>query len=100
MTINFEEKLRYSDFSYDFIDGLTKSLTERIRSDEEVMAEIKTMAEAEYAEYEDARKNRTSRLQIFTLTLQDFINSIVDEAAENAVQRIKVYCEFDLEVSI
>ena len=89
MTITFEEKLRYRDLSSDRIDELVESVKNYIKGNEDIMKEIKEFCEEENKDSVEGK-----------LSMKDYIDLKIDEMANDAVDKIRIYCSFDLEVSI
>ena len=89
MEFTLNEKLNSGDLSTDFYDGLVSQVRSLIEDNEELMAEIKEFCEEENKDNVEGK-----------LSLQDYINLKIDEMADEAVSRLRIYCEFDVEVKL
>lgn len=90
MVINFNDyKLRYNDMSIIAIEQLENSIRESIIADEFLMLEIKASCEEEMREFPESK-----------LTLRERIELKIDEIIDESLQKIKIYCDFSIEVKL
>lgn len=90
MTFDFTDyKLRSEDLDSDFIAEIEDALRNRIKNDEDLMNEIREIVKEETAEGMSDK-----------LTFEDYLNMKLDDIVEDAVSKIRIYCDFDLEVEI
>jgi len=88
MIVNYEDKLYRNDLSYEKNEMLVGVVKSRIKDNKELMTKIK-----EFVEY-DNRDNVEGKI-----SNESFVELKVDEMAQNAVNMIKMYVEFDMDVS-
>lgn len=86
MIFTYEDKIRANDLAFDYKEQLIGITAERIREDDELMNRVDAFCRIELAEYEGK------------FTLKQLIDLKVDELAEEAVSRIRIYATFDIEV--
>ena len=87
--LSFEEKLGAVDLNSDFKERITESVKESILSNEPLMAEIREFVEEENADNVEGRVSN-----------KDYVNLKVDEMASDAVDKTRIYCDFDGEVKL
>jgi hypothetical protein len=86
MIFTYEDKIRANDLAFDYREQLIGVTAERIREDDELMNRVDAFCRIELAEYEGK------------FTLEQLIDLKVEELAEEAVSRIRIYASFDIEV--
>jgi len=86
MIFTYEDKIRANDLVFDYREQLVGITADRIREDDELMNRIDAFCRIELAEYGGK------------FTLKQLVDSKVDELAEEAVSRIRIYATFDIEV--
>ena len=86
MIFTYEDKIRANDLAFDYKEELIGITAERIREDDELMDRVDAFCRIELAEYEGK------------FTLEQLIDLKVEELAEEAVSRIRIYASFDIEV--
>lgn len=86
MIFTYEDKIRANDLAFDYREQLIGVTADRIREDDELMNRIDAFCRIELAEYEGK------------FTLEQLIDLKVEELAEEAVSRIRIYASFDIEV--
>jgi hypothetical protein len=85
--ITLEQKLRHSDLSDEFIRDLEGTVRDSIKGDEELMKQISESEKAEFPDVDEAK-------------LKSFIDLKVDDIATETVEKIRIYCDFDLEITL
>ena len=96
MKFTMEDKLISIDFSFNYYSSLAKVTEERIKEDTELMAEILEVSKEAKKEYDENLKEGEAP----RLTLQDYIDLKIDDLAIKAVDQIRLYVEFDVEVNL
>lgn len=86
MIFTYEDKIRANDLAFDYKEELIGITIDRIKDNDELMQDITQYCKGEQMEYEGALK------------LQQLIELKVEELAEEAVSRIRIYASFDIEV--
>jgi len=90
MIINFNDyKFRYTDMSIIAIEQLELSVRESIIKDDGLMLEINATCEEEMREFPDSK-----------LTLKERVDLKIDEIIDNALSKVKIYCDFSIEVKL
>jgi len=87
MIFTYEDKIRANDLACDYKEELIGITIDRIKDDDELMQDITQYCRGEQMEYEGALK------------LQQLIDLKVEELAKKAVDSIRIYASFDIEVS-
>jgi len=87
MIFTYEDKIRAGDLAFDYKEELIGITIDRIKDDDELMQDITQYCRGEQMEYEGALK------------LQQLIDLKVEELAKKAVDSIRIYASFDIEVS-
>ena len=87
MKYTFEEKLHSGDLDFNFLQSMESQLLSEMESDEDLKKEIAEIVKDEEPELsEDAVASE--------------VQSRLETMASNAVDNIRIYCSFDLEVSV
>lgn len=83
MRLTLEEKLTSTDLSYEFTESLIKRVVDHIHDDKFQMSVIHDIIKEENP---DTAEEDLTRL----------IEWYVEDIAEDAVSKLKIFCEFDL----
>lgn len=89
MKLSFDQKLGANDLSYAYLERMKSSVEESIKENKELMDEVEANV------IEDADGEGLTQEQI-----KNRVGLKVDEAAQAAVDSIKLYVEFDVEVKL
>ncbi len=87
MIFTYEDKIRSGDLAFDYKEELIGITIDRIKDNDELMQDITQYCKGEQMEYKGAFK------------LQQLIDLKIEELAEKAVDSIRIYASFDIEVS-
>lgn len=85
MRFSYDDKIRAGDLDNSYRDSLVKYTIDRIRDEKELMEEIREFIIDENPEATESQ-------------IESWIDLKIDEIAEEAIDRIRVYVEFDVEV--
>ena len=96
MTFNMNDRIGYGELSDTYQNNLIETITERIKDDEELMAEIKKNLEEELKEEGD--KEYKKALKRFSL--EDRLGWEIEEIALKSLERVRIYVDFDVEVEL
>ena len=87
MKFSYEDKIRGTDLEFDYKYNLVRITIERIKNNPELMDKIKELVIDDYVETTGNKPSYT-----------DFVELKIDELATDAVDGIRIYTEFDIEV--
>ena len=89
MTFTYDDRIGMNNFSFDYKESMLGVIVDRIKDNEELMAEIRAFCEEELKEYTGGK-----------LTLQDLIDLKIDDVAQKALDKVSIYIDADIEVEL
>jgi hypothetical protein len=90
------DRIGYGELSDTYQNNLIETISERIKDDEELMAEIKKDLEEELKE--EGEKEYKKALKRFSF--ENRLNWKIEEIATEALVRVRIYVDFDVEVEL
>ena len=94
MTFNMNDRIGYGELSDTYQNNLIETIVERIKDDEELVAEIKKDLEEELKEEGDKEYKKALKRYSF----ENRLNWKIEELALKALERAIIYVDFDVEV--